>query len=54
MINNVFEQFLEDFKADRDPTVNLKAAINDLGQDMGRGYRAARAKVYQNRHAMLL
>jgi DNA polymerase I len=29
-INKVFEQFLEDFKADRDPTVNLKAAVNDL------------------------
>jgi DNA polymerase elongation subunit (family B) len=29
-INNVFDQFLEDFKADRDPTVNLEAAINDL------------------------
>lgn len=29
-INKVFDQFLEDFKADRDPTVNLKAAINDL------------------------
>jgi hypothetical protein len=24
--------FIEDFKADRDPTVNLKAAINDLEQ----------------------
>jgi hypothetical protein len=31
-INKVFDQFLEDFKADRDPTVNLKAAINDLEQ----------------------
>jgi DNA polymerase I len=29
-INKVFDQFLEDFKADRDPIVNLKAAINDL------------------------
>jgi DNA polymerase elongation subunit (family B) len=28
----VFDQFLEDFKADKDPTVNLKAAINDLEQ----------------------
>jgi len=25
-INKVFAQFLEDFKADRDPLVNLKAA----------------------------
>jgi DNA polymerase elongation subunit (family B) len=31
-INKVFDQFLEDFKADRDPTVNLRAAINDLEQ----------------------
>jgi DNA polymerase I len=31
-INNVFDQFLEDFKADRDPTVNLRAAIDDLEQ----------------------
>jgi DNA adenine methylase Dam len=29
-INEVFDQFLEDFKTDRDPIVNLKAAINDL------------------------
>ena len=29
-INKVFEQFLEDFKEDRDPTINLRAAINDL------------------------
>jgi len=29
-INRVFDQFLEDFKADRDPIVNLKAAINGL------------------------
>ena len=29
-INKAFDQFLEDFKADRDPIVNLKAAINDL------------------------
>lgn len=29
-INKVFDQFLEDFKADMDPTVNLKIAINDL------------------------
>jgi DNA polymerase, archaea type len=29
-INKVFDQFLEDFKTDRDPIVNLKAAINDL------------------------
>jgi hypothetical protein len=28
----VFDQFLEDFRADRDPTINLKAAINDLEQ----------------------
>lgn len=28
----MFDQFLEDFKADRDPTVNLRAAINDLEQ----------------------
>jgi hypothetical protein len=28
----VFDQFLEDFKADADPTVNLRAAINDLEQ----------------------
>ena len=26
----MFDQFLEDFKADRDPTVNLRAAINGL------------------------
>jgi DNA polymerase I len=32
-INKVFDQFLEDFKADRDPTVNLQAAINDLEQE---------------------
>jgi DNA polymerase elongation subunit (family B) len=31
-INKVFDQFLEDFKVDRDPTVNLRAAINDLEQ----------------------
>jgi DNA polymerase elongation subunit (family B) len=31
-INKVFDQFLEDFKADRDPSVNLQAAINDLEQ----------------------
>lgn len=29
-IRKVFDQFLEDFKAHRDPLVNLKAAINDL------------------------
>jgi DNA polymerase I len=29
-INKVFHQFLEDFKADRDPNINLKAAINNL------------------------
>jgi len=29
-INKVFDQFLEDFKAERDPIANLKAAINDL------------------------
>jgi DNA polymerase elongation subunit (family B) len=29
-INKAFDQFLEDFKADRDPIVNLKAAINAL------------------------
>jgi DNA polymerase elongation subunit (family B) len=29
-INKVFDQFLEDFKTDRDPMVNLKAVINDL------------------------
>src|SRR5215216_4913754 len=29
-INKVFDQFLEDFKADRNPIVNLKAAVNDL------------------------
>jgi hypothetical protein len=28
----VFDLFLEDFKADADPAVNLKAAINDLEQ----------------------
>ncbi len=32
-INKVFDQFLEDFRADRDPTVSLKAAINDLERD---------------------
>jgi hypothetical protein len=26
------QQFIEDFKADRDPTINLKAAIDDLEQ----------------------
>jgi DNA polymerase elongation subunit (family B) len=31
-INNVFDQFLEDFKADRHPTINLKSAIDDLEQ----------------------
>jgi DNA polymerase, archaea type len=31
-INKVFDQFLQDFKADIDPTVNLKAAIVDLEQ----------------------
>jgi len=31
-INRVFDQFLEDFKADGDPTVNLRAAVNDLEQ----------------------
>ena len=30
-INKVFDQFLKDIKAGRDPTVNFKAAINDLG-----------------------
>ncbi len=29
-INRVFDQFLVDFKADRDPRVNLRAAINGL------------------------
>jgi hypothetical protein len=29
-INKVFDQFLEDFRVDRDPTFSLKAAINDL------------------------
>jgi DNA polymerase elongation subunit (family B) len=29
-INKVFDRFLEDFKADRDPIVNLKVAMNDL------------------------
>jgi DNA polymerase elongation subunit (family B) len=29
-INKVFDQFLEDFKADRDLTVNLRAAVKDL------------------------
>jgi DNA polymerase I len=29
-INKVFDRFLEDFKADRDPTIHLKAAIDDL------------------------
>src|SRR5919109_1000941 len=29
-INKVFDQFLEDFKTERDPTANLNAAINDL------------------------
>jgi hypothetical protein len=33
-INKVFDQFLEDFRADRDPTVSLNAAINDL--ELGR------------------
>jgi hypothetical protein len=31
-IKNVFDQFLEDFRADKDPIVNLKATINDLEQ----------------------
>jgi DNA polymerase I len=31
-IRKVFDQFLEDFSADRDPTVNLQAAINALEQ----------------------
>lgn len=31
-INRVFDQFFEDFKADRDSTVNLRAAIKDLEQ----------------------
>lgn len=30
MINKVFDPFLEDFRADRDPTDSLNAAINDL------------------------
>lgn len=29
-IRKLFDQFLEDFKVDRDPIVNLKAAISDL------------------------
>lgn len=29
-INKVFDQFLQDFKAERDPIVNLKAAVSDL------------------------
>jgi DNA polymerase, archaea type len=29
-INKVFDRFLEDFKADREPIVNLKVAMNDL------------------------
>jgi hypothetical protein len=29
-IRKVFDLFLEDFKAERDPIVNLNAAINDL------------------------
>jgi hypothetical protein len=29
-INKVFDQFLEDFKTDRDPRVKLEAAKNDL------------------------
>lgn len=29
-VNRVFDQFLQDFKSDRDPAVNLQAAINDL------------------------
>lgn len=32
LINNVFDQFLEDLKSDTDPTGNLQAAINDLEQ----------------------
>jgi hypothetical protein len=32
-INKVFDQFPEGFRADRDPTVSLKAAINDLERD---------------------
>ncbi|MDQ3969575.1 MAG: hypothetical protein M3275_14420, partial [Thermoproteota archaeon] len=31
-VNKVFDQFLEDFKADRDPTIKLKAAIDELEQ----------------------
>jgi DNA polymerase, archaea type len=31
-INKVFDQFLDGFKADRNPTVNLRAAINALEQ----------------------
>jgi DNA polymerase elongation subunit (family B) len=31
-INRVFDHFLEDFRADIDPTLSLKAAINDLKQ----------------------
>jgi DNA polymerase I len=31
-INKVFDQFVEDFKADRDPTVNLQSTISDLEQ----------------------
>lgn len=31
-VNKVFDQFLEDFKADRDPTVNLQVALNNLEQ----------------------
>jgi hypothetical protein len=29
-IRKAFDKFLEDFKAELDPTVNLKAAIRDL------------------------
>ncbi len=31
-INKVFDEFLENFNEDRDPTINLRAAINDLEQ----------------------
>jgi DNA polymerase elongation subunit (family B) len=31
-INRVFDQFLENFKANRDPIVNLRSAVNDLEQ----------------------
>jgi hypothetical protein len=33
-INKAFDQYLEDFKGDGDPTVKIRAAINDLEQGM--------------------